>query len=163
MGPPVGFFYRLVMQRNNKSMKRLSLIFLLLLALPVEGKVLQSSTSANSVKALKIADSFLWAWVNRDADEGLKLISQGLLSKLRNIKTEEWFRQYMIGLSNPHHLSFEIGPGKEINSKRFVFLVTLYEYYTGEPKAFKYKSKIDLVLEGDSWRIDVLPLTADNQ
>jgi hypothetical protein len=144
-------------------MKGLSIIFLLMLALPVGGSVLQPSTPANYVGALQVADSFLWAWVNRDADVGLKLISQNLLSKIQKTKTEEWFRQYMIGLSNPHHFSFEIGPGKEINPKRFVFPVTLYEYYTGEPKAFQYKSKIELLREGDSWRVDVLPLTADNQ
>ena len=144
-------------------MKGLSIIFLLMLALPVEGDVLQPSTPAYYVEALQTVDSFLWAWINRDADVGLKLISQVLLSKLQKTKTEEWFRQYMIGLSNPHHFSFEIEPGKQINPKRFVFPVTLYEYYTGEPKAFKYKSKIELIREGDSWRVDVLPLTSDNQ
>ncbi len=144
-------------------MKGLSIIFLLMLALPVEGKVLQPSAPAGYAEALQIADSFLWAWVNRDADAGLNLISQRLLSKLKDTKTEDWFRQYMVGLSNPHHLSFEIGPGKEINPKRFSFPVTLYEYYTGEPKAFKYNSNIELVQEGDLWRVDVLPLTSDNQ
>ena len=134
-----------------------------MLALPAEGDILQPSTSANYVEALQAADSFLWAWVNRDADTGRRLISRGLSSKLQKENNEEWFRNYMIGLSNPHHHSFEIGSGKQINTKRFSFPVTLYEYYTGEPKAFKYKSKIELVLEGDSWRVDVLPLTADNQ
>jgi hypothetical protein len=69
----------------------------------------------------------------------------------------------MSGLSNPHHLSFEIGKGKEINSKRYAFPVTLFEYYTGEPKAFQYKSKIEVIKEGDSWRVDVLPTTSDNK
>jgi hypothetical protein len=77
------------MQTNNKIMKGLSIIFLLLLALPAEGKVLQPSTSANYVDALQTVDSFLWAWVNRDIDAGLKLISQGLLLKLQKTKTEE--------------------------------------------------------------------------
>jgi hypothetical protein len=151
------------MQTINKIMKGVPIIFLLLLAFPVEGKVWQPSTPANYVGALQTVDSFLWAWVNRDADAGLKLISQGLLSKLQKTKTEEWFRQYMIGLSNPHHLSFEIGSGKEINPNRFSSPVTLYEYYTGEPKAFKYQSKIEVIQEGDSWRVDLLPITADNQ
>lgn len=124
---------------------------------------MQPSTPARYVEALEIANSFLWAWINRDADAGLKLISQGLLSKLNKTKTEEWFRQYMIGLSNPHHSSFEIGPGKEIEPKRFSFPVTLYEYYTGEAKVFKYKSRIEVIQEVDSWRVDFLPITADNQ
>jgi len=153
----------LQMQRNNQILKGLFIVFLLLLLFPVEGKVFQASNSFNCVEALRIADSFLWAWVNRDADPGLKLISKGLLSKLQNTKTEEWFRQYMIGLSNPHHSAFEIGPCKEVNPKRFIFPVTLYENCTGEPKALRYKSKIEIVQEGDSWRVDVLPLAADNQ
>jgi len=151
------------MQRNITIMKGLTIIFLLMLALPVEGNVLQPSIPANYVEALQTADSFLWAWVNRDADAGRRLISRGLSSKLQKENNEEWFRNYMIGLSNPHHHSFEIGSGKEIKPKRFSFPVTLYEYYTGEPKAFKYKSKIEVIQEGDSWRVDVLPITADNQ
>ena len=151
------------MHKKYRPIKALPVILLLLVGLPVEGQVLEPSIPARYVEALQIADSFLWGWVHRDADAGMKLISHGLLSKLKQKNQEEWFKQYMIGLSNPHHLSFEIGPGKEINSKRFVFPVTLYEYYTGEPKAFKYKSKIELIREGDSWRVDVLPLTADNQ
>jgi len=141
----------------------LIIIFLLLVALPVEGKVFEPSTPARYVEALEIADSFLWAWVQRDADTGFKLISRGLSSKLKQKKKEEWFKQYMIGLSNPHHSSFEISSGKEINPKRLAFPVTLYEYYNGEPGAYQYRSKIEVILEGDSWRVDVLPLTADNQ
>jgi hypothetical protein len=151
------------MHKNDKPIKSIIILVFLLVGFGAEGKTLPPSVSASYAQALQTADSFLWAWLNRDADAGLKLISQGLLSKLKNTKTEKWFSQYMVGLSNPHHLSFEIGPGKEINPKRFVFPVTLYEYYTGEPKAFKYNSKIELVREGDLWRVDVLPLTSDNQ
>ena len=151
------------MQRNNQILKGLLIVFLLLLPLSAEGEVFQPSTSFNCVEALRIADSFLWAWVTRDADAGLKLISPALLSKLQNTKKEEWFRQYMIGLSNPHHSAFEIGPCKESNPKRFIFPVTLYENCTGEPKALRYKSRIEIIQEGDSWRVDVLPLAANNQ
>ncbi len=139
------------------------MIFLLLIALPVEGKVFEPSTPARYVEALEIANSFLWAWVNRDAETGLMLISHGLLSKLKYEKKEEWFKQYMTSLSNPHHSSFEIASGKEINPKRSTFPVTLYEYCNGEPGAYQYKSKIEVILEGNSWRVDVLPLTADSQ
>jgi hypothetical protein len=150
------------MNKKYRVIKALPILLLLFAALPVEGMVLQPSTPANYVEALQTANSFLWAWVNRDADAGRRLISRDLSSKLQKEKNEDWFRDYMIGVSNPHHHSFQIGPGNEINPKRFVFPVTLYEYYTGEPKAFKYKSKIELIREGDSWRVDVLPLTADN-
>lgn len=141
----------------------LFIIFLLLVPFPVEGKMFQPSTPARYVEALRTADSFLWAWVHRDADTGVKLISHALSSKLKQTKKEEWFRDYMIGVSNPHHMAFEVGPGKEINPKRFTFPVTLYEYYTGELEAYKYDSKIEVIQEGDSWLVDALPLTADNQ
>lgn len=144
-------------------MKAIISVFLLLIALGVEGGTLEPSTPHIYVQALQTADSFLWAWVNRDADTGRRLISRGFSSKLQKENNEEWFRNYMIGLSNPHHHSFEIGSGKRINTERFSFPVTLYEYYTGEPKAFQYKSKIELVRERDSWRVNVLPLTSDNQ
>ena len=75
--------------------------------------------SASYVQALQAADAFLWAWVNRDADTGRRLISRSLSSKLQKENNEEWFRNYMIGLSNPHHHSFEIGSGKRINTERF--------------------------------------------
>lgn len=68
----------------------------------------------------------------------------------------------MVGVSNPHHQSFEISSGWEINPNRFSFPVTLYEYYNGEPKAFEYISKIEVVQEGGSWRVDLLPIIADN-
>jgi len=144
-------------------MKAFISFFLLLIAFGADGGTLTPSTPTNYVQALQTADSFLWAWVNRDADMGRRLISRSLSSKLQKENNEEWFRDYMIGVSNPHHHSFEIGSGKEINPKRFSFPVTLYEYYTGESKAFKYKSKIELIREDDRWRVDVLPLTADNQ
>lgn len=137
---------------------------MLLLVVPItEGKVTEATAPAGYVQALETADSFLWAWANRYADTGTKLISSNLSSKIKKENNEEWFKQYMSGLSNPHHLAFEIGEGKEINSKRFAFPVTLFEYYTGEPKAFQYKSNIEVIKEGDSWRVDVLPTTSDSE
>ena len=151
------------MHKNEKPMKAIISIFLLLIAFGAEGGNLTPSTHATYVQALQTADSFLWAWVNRDADAGRRLISHALSSKLQKDKGQEWFRDYMVGLSNPHHQSFEIASGQEISSNRFSFPVTLYEHYTGESKAFEYKSKIEVVQEGDSWRIDLLPITADNR
>lgn len=144
-------------------MIKVILIALLLVVPAAEGKVTEATASAGYVQALETANVFLWAWSNRDIDSGAKLISLKLLSKIKKENNEDWFRLYMSGLSNPHHLSFEIGKGREISSKRFVFPVTLFEYYTGEPKAFKYKSKIEVIREGDSWRVDVLPTTSDNE
>jgi hypothetical protein len=151
------------MHKNDKPIKPFIVVVFLLVILGAEGRAVSSSVAASYVQALQTADAFLWAWVNRDANMGRRLISRGLSSRLQKENNDEWFRNYMIGLSNPHHHSFEIGSGKETDPERFSFPVTLYEYYTGEPKAFKYKSKIELIREGDSWRVDVLPLTSDNQ
>jgi hypothetical protein len=151
------------MHKNNDMIKAIFIIILLLVVPSAEGTVTEPTAPASYAQALETANAFLWAWSNRDADSGTKLISQKLLAKLKKENREDWFRQYMTGLSNPHHLSFEIGKGKEINSKRFAFPVTLFEYYTGEPKAFQYKSKIEVIKEGDSWRINVLPTTSDNE
>jgi hypothetical protein len=153
-----------VMHPRDKRMKTIAAIliaFPLLVPWGAEAETLSPSVPANYVLALQTADSFLWAWVNRDADTGRPLISHHLSSRIQKGNQEEWFRTYMIGLSNPHHHSFEIGPGKKINSKRWSFPVTLYEHYTGEPKAFKYESKIEVIQDGNAWRVDVLPITAD--
>ena len=140
------------------------IIISLLLAVPIaEGKVTEPMASASYVQALETANEFLVAWSMRDADSGTKLVSQKLLLKLKKENNEDWFRQYMSGLSNPHHISFEISEGRKINSKRFVFPVTLFEYYTNDLKAFRYKSKIEIVKEGDSWRVDVLPYSSDTE
>ena len=112
-----------VMHKNQESMKAIITILFPLIAFGAEGGTFTPSTSATYVQALQTADSFLWAWVNRDADAGRQLISRGLSSKLQRENNEEWFRNYMIGLSNPHHHSFEIGSGKQINTKRFSFPV----------------------------------------
>jgi len=126
-------------------------------------KIFGLSAPASYVDALQTADTFLWAWVHRDEEAGRRLISGGLSDKLQKEKTEDWFRDYMVGVSNPHHHSFEIGQGKTINSKRLSFSVTLYEHYTGEPNAFEYKGRIEVIQEGDEWRVDFLPNTANNQ
>jgi hypothetical protein len=150
------------MHRNNKPIKATVLALFLLFAYGVKAKNLPAPTTpANYVHALQVTNSFLWAWVNRDADAGRRFISRALSSKLQNEKKENWFRDYMVGVSNPHHHSFEISSGKTINSKRISFPVILYEHYTGEPKALKYKSRIEIVNDGDSWRVDILPITSE--
>ena len=150
------------MYGNNKPIKAIVLVLFLLFACGVEAKDLPApATPANYVNALQVTNSFLWAWANRDADAGRRLISRALSSKLQREKNENWFGDYMIGVSNPHHHSFEIGHGKIINSRRLSFPVTLYEHYTGEPKAFKYKSRIEIVQDGDSWCVDILPITSE--
>lgn len=139
------------------------LIALLFAAPFVQGKEIAPTTSSNYAQALETANAFLWAWSTRNVNLGIKLISHRLLLKLKKEDNESWFRQYMSGLSDPHHLSFEIGKGKITNSKRAVFPVVLYEYYYGGKRAFKYTSKIVVVKDGASWRVDVLPKSSDTE
>lgn len=141
--------------------KTIFFIGLLLLPPLAEGRAIEPTAKANYVQALQTANAFLWAWANRDSEAGMRLISKNLLSKYKKENKEEWFRDYMTGLSNPHHSSFELGQGRTINAKQIVFPVTLYEYYTGEQKAFQYKSEIEVIKEGDTWRINTLPITSE--
>jgi hypothetical protein len=126
------------------------------------GKATESITPAEYAQALEAANSFLWAWSNRDVDTGTKLISHNLIAELKKNNKDDWFKQYMSGLSNPHHISFEIGKCREINSNRFAFTVTLFEHYTGERNADKYRSTLEVIKEEGSWRIDVLPTSSDS-
>jgi hypothetical protein len=154
------------MHKNDKTMRPITAILLaLLLVAPMLAKAENTSpsTPAPYVFALQTADSFLWAWINRDAEAGFRLISDRLAAKIKKEKNEEWFKDYMVGVSNPHHHSFEIGPGKIMNHGRLSFPVVLYEHYTSEPKAFKYKSRIEVVREGDVWRVDRLPTTPGDE
>ena len=67
------------------------------------------------LEALEIANAFLWAWVTRDADGGLRLMSDRLRAQIND---ETWLRQFMVGLSNPHHQAFEIGHGRRQTTSR---------------------------------------------
>jgi len=106
-----------------------------------------------------VVDAFLWAWVARDAESGLRLMSERLRSQ---VKDESWLRQFLVGLSNPHHQAFEVGRGRLKANNRYGFLVTLYEFHTGEHTGNKYQSTLEAVKEGQGWRVDHLPISADN-
>jgi len=137
----------------------LSVAALLILMLPIASQSeisqgTEKSTSADYLEALRVANSFLWAWVARDSGAGLQLISTRLRTE---IKDESWLRQFMMGLSNPHHQAFELGVGRREGAIRYSFPVTLYELYSGENEGFAYTGVLGLVKQGDVWRIDVLP------
>ena len=116
-------------------------------------------SSAEYLEALQAADAFLWAWINRDADEGLGLLSDRLRKEIHD---ESRLQDFMTGLSNPHHQAFEISRAPGSTGSRYVFTVTLYEFYTGEPAGFKYVSTLEVIKQGELWRIDRLPRTSDN-
>jgi hypothetical protein len=115
--------------------------------------------SADLLDALRTANEFLLAWAFRDADRGVPLISGRLRAQVGD---DSWLRQFVVGLSNPHHHAFEIGPGQKQGVSRYVFRVTLYELYTGEPRGTAYPGAIELAREGGVWRVDRLPRSSDN-
>jgi hypothetical protein len=125
-----------------------------LLAMPVwAGKPESVSPSAAYVSALRVADAFLQAWATGDADAGFSLVSQ----RLRADTAEAEIRQYLEGLSNPHHMCFEVGAGTEVDSTRLAFPVVFYDYYLGEPGAYRHAGSLEVVREPGGWRVDALP------
>jgi len=128
-------------------------------ALSPEKDPSEESPSANYLGALQTTNAFLWAWVIRDADVGLRLMSDHLRGKVND---DSSLRQFMVGLSNPHHQAFKIEGGRKLSDNRFIFSVTLYELYSGENKGFAYKGLMEVVKEGNVWRVDRLPRSSDN-
>jgi len=123
-----------------------------------------SATSEDYVAALHVANSFLHAWLARNPEEGLRLISPRLHEPSPNSDAysyESWLRQYLTGLSGPHHQAFEIGPGRGRGSQ-FAFPVTLYEFTRGDAVAVGYTSTLELIRIQDRWYVDRLPRSSDN-
>ena len=154
---------------QHRVMKLLLCSALLLLPIPMataEPAATTPSTPAAYVEALGVAHAFLDAWVSRDADKGIRLMSPTLRQTPRGSNPsdyESWLRLYVQGLSNPHHAAFELGRGTLAAHNRAVFPVTLYEFVTGESAAFSYSSSLELVREGESWRVSKLPQSSDNE
>src|SRR5436309_15021895 len=97
-----------------------------------------TAATADYVAALSVANQFLHAWIQRDQSPGIQLMSPRLRSSPAADKSGEvgsWLEQYMSGLSNPHHVAFEIGQGRSVAKGRFEFPVVLYEWADGEPAA----------------------------
>ncbi len=119
-----------------------------------------SPISLSYLQALQTTDAFLWAWTNRDAEIGIRLMSERLLKSAKN---DSWFHQYMVGLSDPHHFAFELGPGEQLNPILYEFRVILYEASNGTKEGFKYKGKLRVIQQGQYWRIDQLPASSEPQ
>ncbi len=108
------------------------------------------------VLALSTAYRFLCAWQSRDTHAGMKLLSSPLKAK----RSEEDWNQYISGISNPHHESFEISSGTRLGDNRMSFEFLLYEHYTGEQwrKPRPAPAKIILIMAGaESWLVDEVP------
>lgn len=115
---------------------------------------------ASYIQALNVANQFLEDWVTGNFSAASALFSMRLR---REIKDQSWFRLYMQGLSNPHHMAFEINGGQPEKADRYSFHVVLYELATAAQSGDSYGSKVDLVKQGNEWKIDVLPKSSDNQ
>ncbi len=116
--------------------------------------------AADCLEALQVADSFLWAWVNRDEAGGLKLVTSRLK---KEIDDDSWLRQYVSGLSNPRHEAFEVTNACLSSRPPYTFGVVLYELAEGEATGMTYQGTITVVREGQFWRVDRLPPSSDNQ
>ena len=125
-----------------------------------------SRPGADYVAALQVANTFLHAWIERDAGSGLQLMSPHLLSPSAGDEPAEshrsWLNQYLRGLSNPHHSAFEIAQGRAHGQKRWSFPVVLYEWADGQPTADAYSSSIELIRAGDRWLVDRIPKSSDS-
>ena len=118
-----------------------------------------NNVPAAYIKALSVADQFLADWVTGNFGDARELLS----SRLRKEIDEDpsWFAQYMTGLSNPHHLAFEIIGVQLGKADRYSFHVILYELAMAAPSGDSYGSLFDLVKQGDDWKVDELPKSFD--
>lgn len=109
----------------------------------------------NLVDALHVAGRFLNDWQMRNAPDALSFVSTGMENRVGVSRLES----ELVGLSNPHHLSFEIGPGSVTRSKAR-FSIQLYEGYTGEKQpSVPARGVIALVRDKlGKWKVDQLIL-----
>ena len=157
--PMPAYSVRTILHQVGRILLTASAAWLLLSDAPCLARGHAASPSSDYLEATRVADAFLCAWRSREGETGLVLISRRLRSEA---KGESWLRQFVVGISNPHHEAFEVGRGIKGNGQRYVFPVTLYEYYDGEPTGYAYSSKMEIVLDGETWKVDHLPMSSDN-
>jgi hypothetical protein len=128
-------------------------------ATSIPAKSSHAAPTASYLEALRVADLFLNAWVRRDIDAGLALVSAAALSRGPGgrLDLRGGVPDYMSGTSNPHHEAFEISPGRQVGSDRCAFPVRLFELYSGESTGLAYSDTLEVVFQGGEWRIDRLP------
>ncbi len=115
----------------------------------------EKTKNISYVEALSVADQFMTAWEWRRQDDGLKLISDSL----KNKESEDDLRDYVSGISNPHHEAFEVYSGKKLPDGRISFNVMTYETYTGYPSVYPSGPTL-IILSKDAhgkWKVDKLP------
>ncbi len=114
-------------------------------------------------RALRVADKFLEAWSDRNANSGIPLLS----SSLKKSHPLSYFRSFFVGLSNPHNESYEIGYVGHPAANTYVFRTRLYYYYTGMTGSGggPPSQEFDVVQNSnEKWMINSLPhLTGQDQ
>jgi hypothetical protein len=146
----------------------ISLLWVSLFAIPLRPIAAWAETpqrasqvpSAAYLYALQTANAFLWAWLTRDAEEGFRLMSDHLRTRIHD---DAWLRQFLAGLSNPRHQAFEIDRGHQQTTSRYTFPVTLYELYTGEQVGARYHGILEVEKQGGVWRVNRLPRGQDSR
>lgn len=81
--------------------------------------------------ALATADDYLHAYMHRDVEEGMKYISEELIK----VRGSEDIRAAISGISNPHHVSFEILGAKKIDTDTYRFNTWQYDFNSGDSSA----------------------------
>jgi hypothetical protein len=143
------------------TMSRIILILTLVLlsSLSLFSQTANTKSDDNGVDyvlALSSANQFLTAWQWRRQEDGLKLLSYNLKKK----KMENDLRDYLSGLSNPHHAAFEIYLGKRLDNRRISFQVQLYFAVTNDTIGIDQPkpSSIVMLKNGrEQWLVDQLP------
>lgn len=111
----------------------------------------------NYLLAINTINNFLIAWLDRDYDKGVELLSK----EAKNSVPQEDLRMFFSGLSNPQHQGFEVIGKEHVDNNKIRFQVWLYEYYTGETPPSVEKPKpysIDVIqVNEDSWVVNNLP------
>lgn len=80
----------------------------------------------NYILALSTADDFLHAWAQRDAAAARALLTPAAIKR----QTSDELTQRLVGVSSPHHESYEVGRGRKLSATRYAFDVVLYQYLT---------------------------------
>jgi len=153
--------------RRDQIWRRLSSIGLIVVLMPCAGRSASAQLIGPSdnvpsayIRALNVANRFLEDWRTGNVGDATELLSRRLRAE---IKDNSWFAEYVTGLSNPHHLAYEIIGVQLEKADRYSFHVILYELAATAPSGNRYGSLFELVKQGDEWKIDVLPRSSDNQ
>jgi hypothetical protein len=80
--------------------------------------------SNDYLDALRTADGFAWAWANRDATGGAKLVAPAVRAKSGATALASYFQ----GTSSPQHWAFDLAPGTLVRLGTYRFNVRLYSY-----------------------------------